>query len=172
VISGKKADVARVKRLRKLYGGSPDPFAAWLALRGLKTMALRVERQVASAVTIARALEGVAGVERVLHPSLPSHPDHALAARALDGGGGAMVSFEVAGGLAGARRLYDRVKLIARAASLGDVTSLLTHPATFSHVGLSPAERQKAGISDGLLRLSVGIEDPADLVDDLVAALG
>ena len=104
-------------------------------------------------------------------PSLPSHPDHEIAARVLDGGG-AMVSFEVKGGLAGARRCYDRMRLIARAASLGDVTSLMTHPATFSHNRLSDIERRRFGISDGLLRLSVGIEDAGDLVDDLRQALG
>jgi methionine-gamma-lyase len=171
VVSGPKSEIAKVRKLRKWTGSNADPFAAWLALRGLRTMALRVERQVASALTIARALEAMPNVERVHHPSLPSHPDHAIAARVLDGGG-AMVGFEVAGGLAGARRCYDKLKLIARAASLGDVTSLMTHPATFSHNRLSDAERRRFGITDGLLRLSVGIEDAADLVDDLRHALG
>ena len=160
-----------MRKLRKLTGGNADPFAAWLALRGLRTMALRVERQVASALTVAHALEHVDGVERVHHPGLPSHPDHEVAARVLDGGG-AMVSFEVAGGLTGARRCYDRLRLVARAASLGDVTSLMTHPATFSHNKLSDIERRRFGITDGLLRLSVGIEDAGDLVDDLRQALG
>jgi methionine-gamma-lyase len=171
VVSGPKSEIAKLRKLRKWTGSNADPFAAWLALRGLRTMALRVERQVASALTIARALEAMPNVERVHHPSLPSHPDHAIAARVLDGGG-AMVGFEVAGGLAGARRCYDKLKLIARAASLGDVTSLMTHPATFSHNRLSDAERRRFGITDGLLRLSVGIEDAADLVDDLRHALG
>jgi methionine-gamma-lyase len=171
VVSGPKSEVAKVRKLRKLTGGNADPFAAWLALRGLRTMALRVERQVASALTVARALEHVDGIERVHHPGLPSHPDHEIAARVLDGGG-AMVSFEVKGGLAGARRCYDRMRLIARAASLGDVTSLMTHPATFSHNKLSDIERRRFGITDGLLRLSVGIEDAGDIVDDLRQALG
>ena len=171
VVSGPKSEVAKVRSLRKVLGGNADPFAAWLALRGLRTMALRVERQVASALTVAHALEHVGNVERVYHPSLPSHPDHEIAARVLDGGG-AMVSFEVKGGLDGARRCYDRLRLIARAASLGDVTSLMTHPATFSHNKLSDLERRRFGIGDGLLRLSVGIEDAADLVDDLRQALG
>jgi cystathionine beta-lyase/cystathionine gamma-synthase len=113
----------------------------------------------------------MSNVERVHHPSLPSHPDHELARRMLDGGG-AMVSFEVAGGLGGARRCYDRLRLVARAASLGDVTSLMTHPATFSHPRLSDLERRRFGITDSLLRLSVGIEDAADIVDDLRQALG
>jgi cystathionine beta-lyase/cystathionine gamma-synthase len=170
VVSGGADAMKAVKRVRKLQGGNADPFAAWLALRGLRTLALRFERQTASALVIARALGELAGVERVHHPLLPSHPDHAVAARVLDSGG-AMVSFEVAGGLERARRVYDRLQLVARAASLGDVTSLMTHPATFSHVGLSPAERERAGITDGLLRLSVGIEDAADLVADLGQAL-
>jgi methionine-gamma-lyase len=171
VVSGPKSEVAKVRKLRKLTGGNADPFAAWLALRGLRTLALRVERQVASAHAVAKALEHVEAVERVYYPSLPSHPDHEIAGRVLDGGG-AMVSFEVAGGLAGARRCYDRLRLVARAASLGDVTSLMTHPATFSHNKLSDIERRRFGISDGLMRLSVGIEDAGDIIDDLRQALG
>jgi len=171
VVSGPKSEIQKVRKMRKLTGGNADPFAAWLALRGLRTLALRVERQVASALTVAHALEQIDGVERVHHPSLPSHPDYEIAARVLDGGG-AMVSFEVAGGLAGARRCYDRLRLVARAASLGDVTSLMTHPATFSHNKLSDIERRRFGITDGLLRLSVGIEDAGDIVDDLRQALG
>ncbi|MGH8324792.1 MAG: trans-sulfuration enzyme family protein, partial [Steroidobacteraceae bacterium] len=113
IVAGPKSEVAKVRRVRKLQGGNADPFAAWLALRGLRTMALRVERQVASALRIAEALERMDAVERVHYPSLPSHADHAIAARVLDGGGG-MVSFEVAGGLAAARRCNDRLRLIAR----------------------------------------------------------
>ncbi len=171
VVSGPRSEIKKVRKLRKLTGGNADPFAAWLALRGLRTMALRVERQVATALTVAHALEHMANVERVHHPSLPSHPDYEIAARVLEGGG-AMVSFEVAGGLGGARRFYDRLRLVARAASLGDVTSLMTHPATFSHNKLSDIERRRFGITDGLMRLSVGIEDAGDLVDDLRQALG
>jgi methionine-gamma-lyase len=171
VVSGPKSEVAKVRKLRKLTGGNADPFGAWLALRGLRTMSLRVERQVATALTVAHALEQIACVERVHHPSLPSHPDYEIAQRVLEGGG-AMVSFEVAGGLTAARRCYDRLRLVARAASLGDVTSLMTHPATFSHNKLSDIERRRFGITDGLLRLSVGIEDAGDLVDDLRQALG
>jgi methionine-gamma-lyase len=170
VVSASAADVARLSSLRKLHGASLDPFAAWLVLRGLRTMGLRVERQVASAGAIARALVEMPGVERVWYPGLPSHPDHALAARILDGPG-AMVSFEVAGGLDGARRVYDRLQLVARAASLGEITSLMTHPARFSHLRVDADSRRRAGIADGLLRLSVGIEDPGDLIDDLRQAI-
>lgn len=171
IVSGPKSEVAKVKRLRKFHGATIDPFAGWLALRGLRTLALRLERQVASAGAIARALEHLPSVERVHYPALESHPDHELGKRMLDGAG-AMVSFEVKGGLEGARRLYDRLRLVARAASLGDVTSLMTHPATFSHAKLSDIERRRAGITDGLMRLSVGIEDAGDIIDDLRQALG
>jgi methionine-gamma-lyase len=171
IVSGPKTEIAKVRRMRKFHGATVDPFAAWLALRGLRTLELRVSRQVASANAIARALLNMPGIERVHYPALESHPDHELAQRMLDGGG-AMVSFEVKGGLESARRLYDRLHLVARAASLGDVTSLMTHPATFSHQALSDVERRRAGITDGLLRLSVGIEDAADIVDDLRQALG
>lgn len=170
VVAGSRESIAKVQRLRKQLGASADPFAAWLALRGLRTMALRLDHQVTSAYKIAQALEHIEHVERVHYPWLPSHPDHELAQLALDGGG-AMVSFEVRGGLDGARRVYDRVRLVSRAASLGDVSSLLTHPATFSHHGLSDLERRRYGITDGLLRLSVGIEDARDLIDDLRQAM-
>jgi methionine-gamma-lyase len=171
VVSGAAAEIKKVWRLRKFHGANCDPFGAWLLLRGVRTLALRVERQVANACDVARALESMPGVARVFHPSLASHPDHALAARMLDGPG-AMVSFEVGSGLDGARRVYDRLKLIARAASLGDVTSLVTHPARFSHVHVDAEARRRAGIADGLLRLSIGIEDAGDLIDDLRQALG
>src|SRR5262249_12250604 len=124
VVSGTRAEVDKVRRLRKFHGANCDPFGAWLVLRGLRTLALRVERQVASAGRVAQALVGMARVERVYYPGLPSSPDYALARRALEGAG-AMVSFEVAGGLEGARRVYDRLELVARAASLGEVTSLM-----------------------------------------------
>jgi methionine-gamma-lyase len=171
IVSGSAEALARVHKLRKFHGANCDPFAAWLVLRGMRTLTLRVDRQVANAGLIARALEELPAVERVYYPGLASHPDRSVAARVLDGAG-AMVSFEVAGGLDGARRVYDRLGLIGRAASLGDVTSLMTHPARFSHVGISAEDRRAAGIADGLLRLSVGIEDADDLVDDLREALG
>jgi methionine-gamma-lyase len=171
VVAGASIELAKVARLRTIHGASPDPFAAWLVLRGLRTLGVRLERQVASAERIARALEESPAVERVYYPRLASHPDHAIAARVLDGGGG-MVSFIVRGGLDGARRVYDRLELIARAASLGDVTSLMTHPARFSHLRVDAETRHRAGIADGLLRLSVGIEDADDLIDDVRRALG
>jgi methionine-gamma-lyase len=170
VVSGAATEIAKVKRMRKFHGANCDPFGAWLILRGVRTLALRMQHQVASATRVAAALESMSGVLKVMHPSLPSHPDYALAQRMLDGPG-AMIAFEVEGGEDGARRVYDRIRLIARAASLGDVTSLMTHPARFSHVHVERGARLRAGITDGLLRLSVGIEDPDDLVEDLRQAL-
>jgi cystathionine beta-lyase/cystathionine gamma-synthase len=119
---------------------------------------------------VATALVGTPHVLRVHYPGLPQHPDHEVAKRVL-AGPGAMLAFEVEGGLAGARRVYDRARVIRRAASLGEVESLFTHPASFSHRGVSAAERARTGIGEGLLRLSIGIEDPVDLIDDLHQAL-
>ncbi|HZS41582.1 MAG TPA: aminotransferase class I/II-fold pyridoxal phosphate-dependent enzyme [Polyangia bacterium] len=168
VVSGVRAELAKVRRLRKFHGANCDPFGAWLILRGLRTLALRFERQTATAAKIADGLTALGA--RVHYPGLASHADHALARRMLDGFG-AMVAFDV-GELDRARRVYDRLKLIARAASLGDVTSLMTHPARFSHLHVDAETRRRAGITDGLLRLSVGIEDADDLLDDLRQALG
>jgi len=162
--------MARLGRQRTLTGAVMDPFCAWLALRGLRTLAVRLNRQCATAATLARMLARHPRVRAVHYPGLPGHPDRARCRRLL-AEPGAMVSFQLASGAA-ARRFYDRVRVIARAASFGEVTSLLTHPATFSHKGLSPAERARLGIDDGLLRLSVGLEDPADLKADLQQALG
>jgi cystathionine beta-lyase/cystathionine gamma-synthase len=169
VAVGSAAALAGVRRHRTLLGGSMDPFCAWLALRGLRTLAVRLERQCATAARLAETLSRIPNVRRVHYPGRPDHPDHQRAARLL-AAPGAMVSFELADGAA-ARRFYDRVQVIARAASLGEVSSLLTHPASFSHKGLPAEERARLGIADGLLRLSVGLEDPADLEEDLRQAL-
>ncbi len=159
----------RLRQRRKVTGGIMDPFTAWLALRGLRTLPLRMERQCATAARLADALAKMPGVRRVIYPGRSDHPDHGRAA-ALLARPGAIVYLELADGAA-ARRFFDRVEIIARAASLGEVSSLLTHPPSFSHKALSPEELARAGISDGLLRLSVGIEDPEDLEDDLRQAL-
>jgi len=170
VVVGREAAVAPVRKLRTLLGGTMDPFAAWLALRGLRTLPLRLARQCGSAVVLAAVLETLPGVVRVHHPSLPTHPDHARARAQLDAPG-AMIGVQLADGAA-ARRFYDRVRVFTRAASLGEVVSLVTHPASFSHGSLPPEERARLGIDEGLVRLSVGIEDVADLEADLRQALG
>jgi cystathionine gamma-lyase len=169
VVVGAAAALEPLRKLRTQLGGTMDPFAAWLALRGLRTLPLRLARQCESAARLAAMLETLPGVARVHHPSLPHHPDHAVA-RAQLGAAGAMITLQLADGAA-ARRFYDRVRVFARAASLGEIVSLVTHPASFSHGTLPAAERARLGIGEGLLRLSVGIEDVADLEADLRQAL-
>lgn len=169
VVVGTRAAIAPLRPYLVLLGGSMDPFAAWLALRGLRTLDVRMERASASAARLADFLAGQPGVKRVHFPGRADHPDRAVVARLLRAPG-AIITFEVADGEA-ARRIYDRFELFARAASLGEVSSLVTHPASFTHKDLPAAERARLGIGDGLLRLSVGIEDAADLEADLAQAL-
>jgi cystathionine beta-lyase/cystathionine gamma-synthase len=150
-------------------GAVPSPFDCWLLLRGIKTLALRVERQSNNAMEVATALERNKAVVRVHYPGLASHPGRSVAARQMRMFGG-MVSFEVADEAAAVRTL-SRLKLFALAESLGAVESLAEHPARMTHASIPPAERQRAGLGDGLIRLSVGVEDVADLVADLESAL-
>jgi cystathionine beta-lyase/cystathionine gamma-synthase len=169
VAVGSKKAMEPLSKTRTLLGGNMDPFAAWLALRGLRTLPLRLARQCESAVLLAAVLETLPAVVRVHHPSLPAHPDHAVA-RAELAAPGAMITIQLADGAA-ARRFYDRVRVFSRAASLGEIVSLVTLPASFSHGTLPAEERARLGIDEGLVRLSVGIEDVADLEADLRQAL-
>jgi cystathionine gamma-lyase len=150
-------------------GAVPSPFDCWLLLRGIKTLALRVERHCMNAMEVAIALERNKAVARVHYPGLASHPGHAVAARQMRMFGG-MVSFEVAGE-AKALRTLERLKLFALAESLGAVESLAEHPARMTHASLPQEERKRVGVGDGLIRLSVGVEDVADLIADLESAL-
>jgi cystathionine beta-lyase/cystathionine gamma-synthase len=170
-VIGRGELVKRVKHKLDHLGGALDPHAAFLLARGLKTLALRVRHQNASALAIARFLEGHAAVARVHYPGLPSHVSHARAKELLAGCGG-VLSFELAGGVEAAERLLRRVELAAFAPSLGGVESLITRPAATSHAGLDPDERRRLGIADGLIRLSVGLEATEDLIEDLERALG
>jgi cystathionine beta-lyase/cystathionine gamma-synthase len=170
VISGKKEWVDKVRDKRRVMGAMCDPLSAWLLGRGLKTLTVRWERQCSNAAALAERLESHPRVERVFHLSRPSHPHHELARKQMQSFG-ALMAFEVTGGLEAAKRTYDRFEIIARAPSLGGVESMSLHPATSSHRGLSPEERAAVGIGDGLLRLSVGIEDAEDLWTDLSHAL-
>jgi cystathionine beta-lyase/cystathionine gamma-synthase len=154
----------------KGFGGVLAPFNAFLIARGVRTLALRTDRACASAAAIAAWLEGRAGVARVHYPGLASHPGHAVAARQMRAFG-ALVAFELEGGLDAGRRVLERVSVVSHAVSLGDVRSLITHPASTTASTMPPADRRAAGITDGLLRLSVGIEDPDDLIADLDLAL-
>lgn len=170
-ITGSAARLAPIYETRKFVGATCDPNTAWLIERGLKTMALRYERQCANALELARRLEAHPRVERVHYPGLPSHPHHELARRQMTAFGG-VLAFEVRGGQAAAVRAFDALRLVLRAPSLGGVESAVLHPATSSHRGLSAKEREAIGIGDGLLRLSVGIETVDDLWRDLTQALG
>jgi len=169
-VIGRRELVAKVTKKLNHLGGSLDPHACFLLHRGIKTLGVRMRHQCGSALTIARFLAGHAGIESVNYPGLENHPQHALAKAALAGFGG-MLSFEVKGGVEAAARFMQRTRLPAKAPSLGGVESLLTRPATTSHLGMSPEERRRTGITDSLVRLSVGIEDPGDLVEDLDQAL-
>ena len=151
-------------------GGVPGPFDSWLVLRGLKTLAVRMREHEHNAMAVAQFLEGHPAIEKVIYPGLASHPQHALAKRQMSGFGG-MVSCIVKGGFEGARKLLERTKLFALAESLGGVESLIGHPATMTHASIPKEQREARGISDGLVRLSVGIEDSEDLLSDLEAAL-
>jgi len=163
----------RLYELNKLVGGVLGPFEAWLALRGLKTMPLRVERQSANALVIAETLARDPRVAHVHYPGLPNHPQHALAGRLFQQRGyGGVLSFEVAAGdRAMVFRFMETLKLCLPATSLGDIYSLVLHPATSSHRSLTPEERIRTGIGEGLVRLSVGIEDIRDVLADLDQAL-
>jgi cystathionine gamma-lyase len=156
--------------LQNSIGAVAGPFDSFLALRGVKTLALRMERHNASALQIARWLEGRQGVERVIYPGLESHPQHALAQQQMAGGGG-IVSFDIAGGLEAAHRFLENTRLFTLAESLGGVESLVNHPAIMTHASVPAETRARLGISDTLIRLSVGIEDCGDLVADLEHAL-
>ena len=156
--------------LQNSVGAVSGPFDAFLALRGLKTLSLRMKAHCEGALELARWLEAHPAVRKVIYPGLRSHPQHALARRQMDGFGG-IISIEVAGGLRKARRVLERCELFALAESLGGVESLIEHPALMTHASVPLANRKRLGISDGLIRLSVGVEDVDDLRAELEAAL-
>ncbi|MGE5561555.1 MAG: methionine gamma-lyase [Chloroflexota bacterium] len=171
IIVGKKeyVDAVRMTTLKDI-GGVISPFDAWLLLRGLKTLVLRAERCTDNAMKIAPWLEKHPKVERVYYPGLPSHPQHELAKRQMSGFGG-MIAFELKGGLEAGKTVMNSVRLCQLAVSLGDVDTLIQHPASMTHSPVPPEERLKAGISDGLVRLSCGVEDVEDIIADLEQAL-
>jgi cystathionine beta-lyase/cystathionine gamma-synthase len=154
-----------------LVGIAQGPFDSWLNVRSLKTLPLRMAAHSKNALEVARWLEGLGKLKRVIYPGLPSHPQHELAMRQMPDGCGGMLSFEVEGGLPAVSRLMKNLKFIPFAPSLADVTTTISHPGTTSHRPFPPEEREKLGITDGLVRLSVGIEDVADILEDLDRAL-
>ncbi|HUG83574.1 MAG TPA: PLP-dependent transferase [Euzebya sp.] len=170
VVCGSAELVQRVYHLREIAGTGMDPQVAALMLRSLKTLGLRVERHNTNAMAVAEWLESHPHVTAVHYPGLASHPRHQLARSQMSGFGG-MLSFELAGGLDAVRAVLPRLQHAYLAANLGQVETIVGPPATTSHVELTPAERAEAGISEGLVRYSAGIEDPADLIADLDQAL-
>jgi cystathionine beta-lyase/cystathionine gamma-synthase len=163
--------VERVRRKLAHLGGSLDPHACFLLCRGIKTLAVRMRHHNHSALVLARLLTGHGAVASVHHPGLEEHPQHERAARLFDGASG-MLSFELHGGVEAADRMINTLKIPIQAPSLGGVESLVTRPATTSHSGMSAEARAASGIADGLVRVSVGLEDAGDLVADFEAALG
>ncbi|WP_425335332.1 trans-sulfuration enzyme family protein [Rhodoblastus acidophilus] len=170
-IVGPDADLAeRVGFLQNAVGAIAGPFDAFLTLRGVMTLDVRMRRHCDNALAVASWLESHPKVRRVIYPGLASHPQHALARRQMRAGGG-MISVDLATDLAGARRFLESVRVFTLAESLGGVESLIEHPALMTHATIPPERRAEAGISDSLVRLSVGIEEEADLIADLAAAL-
>ena len=172
VILGTREFVRKtVEPYLKHTGGAMSPFNAWIMLKGLETMDLRVRAQTETAQALAEALEGDARLARVLYPGLPSHPQHAVAARLMERGG-TVLSVDVAGGQEAAFRFLNALQIVTISNNLGDAKSIATHPATTTHQRLPDAQKAALGITAGLVRLSVGLEDPADLLADLRCALG
>ena len=167
---GARDHMVNVWKARKILGGTMDPQAAWLLERSIMTLPLRIERACDNAKKVADFLDRHPLVSRVHYPGLATHPDHALA-RAQMERAGAMVTIELAGDLSTAARFVDSLKVFQLAASLGGVESLVSVPAASSHFALTPEERAEAGVTEGMVRLSVGIEDAPDLIDDLTQAL-
>jgi cystathionine beta-lyase/cystathionine gamma-synthase len=161
----------RLREIARVFRPTPSPMDTWLALRGLRTLALRMEVASGNAAELAMWLAGRGEVSRVDYPGLPTHPTHEVASRVLDGGFGAMLSFTLRGGLAAARNFVEHLQLITLMPSFASVATTISHPASTSHRGLVEAELETRGISPGMLRMSAGIEDVADIRSDLEQAL-
>jgi cystathionine beta-lyase/cystathionine gamma-synthase len=170
-VAGSSSFVDEVNRLMRLWGQAIDPHAAWLIDRGMRTLSVRMERHNANGMAVARWAEGHEGIDKVHYPGLPSHPDHERAKTVLDGFGG-MVGLEPKGGVSAAERLLKKLNLITHAPSLAGVETLVSEPRLTSHKSIGSEGRAKMGIPDGFLRLSCGIEDAEDIIEDLSQALG
>jgi cystathionine beta-lyase/cystathionine gamma-synthase len=170
VLTRDEALLARLRRVAKSIGAPQAPFDAWLTLRGLSTLPLRMKQHSENALIVARALEALPAVARVHYPDLASFPQRALAARQQSSGGG-VLAFEMHGGAPAGIALMNAVRLCSLAENLGAVETLITHPVSMTHGDVPREQRERAGITDGLVRLSVGLEDPADVIADLESAL-
>jgi cystathionine beta-lyase/cystathionine gamma-synthase len=172
IVITNRADLyEQLKFFQKSIGASSSPFDCWLTLLGVKTLPLRMERHSSNGLAVAQFLEQHPKVEKVIYPGLPSHPQHQIAQRQMRAFSG-MISFELKGGLEAGVSLMNRVKLCSLAESLGAVETMITHPASMTHVSVPPEVRLKRGLTDGLVRLSVGIEAVEDIIADLEQALG
>jgi cystathionine beta-lyase/cystathionine gamma-synthase len=170
-VTSASAELAeKIRFVQNATGIIQSPQVAWLTLQGVKTLSIRMDAQSSNALAIAQFLESHPKVDRVCYPGLASHPQHDLAKRQASGFG-AMVWFEVKGGVASGKKIMDSLRLWSLAENLGSVESLVTHPVTMTHADVDEAERKRVGITDGLVRLSVGLEDGADLIEDLKQAL-
>jgi cystathionine gamma-lyase/cystathionine beta-lyase/cystathionine gamma-lyase/homocysteine desulfhydrase len=170
VVLKHKEDAERLQFLQNAAGAILSPFDSWLVLRGIKTLPVRMEAHNANGMAIAKYLSKKKQVKKIYYPGLPTHPGHKLAKKQMSGFGG-MIAFDL-GSLAKAKRFLGRVKLCSLAESLGGVETLISHPATMTHASVPPEQRRKLGITDGLVRISVGIEDVEDLIADLEKAFG
>jgi len=172
VVIGKDADLFKqtIWNTMKLTGANCSPFEAWLVYQGMKTLPLRMDKHSSNAMLIATTLSNHPNVARVNYPGLESHPDHLVAKKQMRAFGG-MMSFELIGGLDTAIQAMNKMKFCSLAPTLGDVDTLILHPASSSHLKVDPEVRRNAGITDGLIRVSVGIEDPQDILDDLMQAI-
>ena len=171
VAAGRFETMAAIRQSNRVWGSTLDPFAAWLIVRGIRTLPLRVSRVCENAMRAAEYLLGHATVSAVHYPGLASHPEHELAKTMLEGGFGSMVSFELRGGVEAASAFIRSLKMIRFAASLGETCTTVSHPAKTSHRSLSEGEREEAGIYGGLIRMSCGIESAEDIEEDLGQAL-
>ena len=160
----------RMKFVQKTIGAVPSPFDCWLTLLGVKTLHLRMHRHASNAQAVAEFLESHPQVEKITYPGLKSHPQYGVAKEQMDGFSG-MISFELKGGIPAGTTVMNNVKLCSLAESLGAVETMITHPATMTHADVPAEERHARGLTDGLVRISVGIEDPVDIIDDLKQAL-
>ena len=160
----------RMKFVQKTIGAVPSPFDCWLTLIGVKTLHLRMHRHASNAQAVAEFLESHPQVEKIIYPGLKSHPQYGVAKEQMDGFSG-MISFELKGGIPAGTTVMNNIKLCSLAESLGAVETMITHPATMTHVDVPAVERHARGLTDGLVRISVGIEDPDDIIDDLKQAL-
>ena len=167
---GSRELIDKVYRFSRITGPALSPFNAWLLSKSLETLAVRVDRHCENALEVAQFLEKHSRVNWVKYPFLPTHPQYELAKKQMKAGG-CVVAFEVEGGVAAGRKFFDQIELLSLSANLGDTRSIVTHPASTTHSKLSPAERAQSGISDGMVRISVGLEHPADIIKDLGQAL-